>query len=127
MFIVALKLSSDDDLLAYVSFSESMQKFINMKDAILRSLYDDDLNVVQAALSIEGLAAVANPDSLLKAYDGVLTKCIKIIKKGGYSSMSACFLAKLGEFFRPREEVCRIIYIAFYLFLSIYMRSIASV
>lgn len=99
MFIVLLKLSSDDDLLAYVSNSEFVQKFINMQDAILRSLYDDDLSVVQAALSIEGLAVVANPDSLLKAYDGVLTKCIKIINKGGYSSMSACFLAQLNEFF----------------------------
>ena len=130
MFIVLLKLSSDDDLLAYVSNSEFVQKFINMQDAILCSLYDDDLSVVQAALSIEGLAVVANPDSLLKAYDGVLTKCIKIINKGGYSSMSACFLAQLNELFffkkNSREEVCRIIYIAFYLFLSIYMRSIAS-
>ncbi|KAL6903803.1 hypothetical protein ACP4OV_004616 [Aristida adscensionis] len=59
------------------------QKSINMQDAILRSMYDDDLSVVEAALSIEGLAAVASPNSLLKAYDDVLTKCIKIITKGG--------------------------------------------
>lgn len=59
-----------------------LQKLVNIQDAILRSLYDDDLSVVQAALSIEGLAAVANPESLLKAYDDVLTKCIKIINKG---------------------------------------------
>jgi U3 small nucleolar RNA-associated protein 10 len=59
-----------------------LQKLVNIQDAVLRSLYDDDLSVVQAALSIEGLAAVANPESLLKAYDDVLTKCIKIINKG---------------------------------------------
>lgn len=71
-------------MISWLNFviSEFMQKLINMQDAILRSLYDDDLSVVQAALSIEGLASVASPDSLLKAYDDVLTKCIKIINKG---------------------------------------------
>ena len=83
MFIVALKLPSSAALLVYVSISEFLQKFINMQGAIIHSLYDDDLSVVQAALSIEGLAAVASPDSLLKAYDNVLTKCIGIINKGG--------------------------------------------
>ncbi|CAN6240377.1 unnamed protein product [Urochloa humidicola] len=69
------------------------QKLVNMQDAILRSLYDDDLSVVQAALSIEGLAAVASPDSLLKAYDDVLTKCIKIINKGGSKASKASDIA----------------------------------
>ncbi|CAN6235820.1 unnamed protein product [Urochloa humidicola] len=69
------------------------QKLINMQDAILRSLYDEDLSVVQAALSIEGLAAVASPDSLLKAYDDVLTKCIKIINKGGSKASKASDIA----------------------------------
>lgn len=71
-------------MISWLNFviSEFMQKLINMQDAILRSLYDDDLSVVQAALSIEGLASVTSPDSLLKAYDDVLTKCIKIINKG---------------------------------------------
>ncbi|CAN6249618.1 unnamed protein product [Urochloa humidicola] len=69
------------------------QKLINMQGAILRSLYDDDLSVVQAALSIEGLAAVASPDSLLKAYDDVLTKCIKIINKGGSKVSKASDIA----------------------------------
>ncbi|KAJ1272131.1 hypothetical protein BS78_06G179400 [Paspalum vaginatum] len=69
------------------------QTFINMQGAILRSLYDDDLSVVQAALSIEGLAAVASPDSLLKAYDNVLTKCIGIINKGGSKASKASDVA----------------------------------
>jgi U3 small nucleolar RNA-associated protein 10 len=70
------------------------QRLINMQDAILRSMYDDDLSVVQAALSIEGLAAaVACPDSLLKAYDDVLTKCIKIINKGGSKASKASDVA----------------------------------
>lgn len=69
------------------------KKFINLQDAILRSLYDDDLSVVQAALSIEGLAAVACPDSLLKAYDNVLTVCIRIINKGGSKASKASDVA----------------------------------
>ncbi|RLM64477.1 uncharacterized protein C2845_PM16G15760 [Panicum miliaceum] len=70
------------------------QKLINMQDAILRSMYDDDLSVVQAALSIEGLAAAAAcPDSLLKAYDDVLNKCIKIINKGGSKASKASDVA----------------------------------
>ncbi|XP_047070750.1 uncharacterized protein At3g06530-like [Lolium rigidum] len=69
------------------------QKFINMQDAIIRNLYDDDLSVVQAALSIEGLAAVASPVGLLKAYDHVLAKCIDIIRKGGSKASKACDVA----------------------------------
>ncbi|TKW05794.1 hypothetical protein SEVIR_7G200000v4 [Setaria viridis] len=69
------------------------QKLVNIQDAILRSLYDDNLSVVQAALSIEGLAAVASPESLLKAYDDVLTKCIKIINKGGSKASKASDVA----------------------------------
>jgi len=74
--------SKSDDQVCVV-MSDFLQKLINMQDAILRSMYDDNLSVVQAALSIEGLAAaLACPDSLLKAYNDVLTKCIKIINKG---------------------------------------------
>lgn len=69
------------------------QKFINMQDAIIRNLYDDDLSVVQAALSIEGLAAVASPLGLLKAYDYVLAKCIDIIRKGDSKASKACDVA----------------------------------
>ncbi|KAL6651157.1 hypothetical protein ACP70R_010082 [Stipagrostis hirtigluma subsp. patula] len=69
------------------------QKFVNMQDAILRCMYDDKLSVVQAALSIEGLAAVASPSSLLKAYDDVLTRCSKIITKGGSKASKASDVA----------------------------------
>ncbi|KAF0894489.1 hypothetical protein E2562_039200 [Oryza meyeriana var. granulata] len=69
------------------------QNLINMQDAIIHNMYDDDLSVVQAALSIEGLAAVANPDSLLKVYDDLLTKCINIIQKGCPKASKACDVA----------------------------------
>ncbi|KAK3144071.1 hypothetical protein QOZ80_4AG0308450 [Eleusine coracana subsp. coracana] len=71
----------------------NQQKFINMPDAILRSLYDNDLSVVQAALSIEGLAAVTSSDSLLKAYNDLLNRCIKIITKGGSKASKASDIA----------------------------------
>lgn len=72
---------------------QNPQKFINMQDAIIRNLHDDDLSVVQAALSIEGLAAVASPGGLLKAYNDVLAKCTDIICKGGPKSSKACDVA----------------------------------
>lgn len=66
-----------------VVLSGLLQNLINMQDAIIHNMYDDDLSVVEAALSIEGLAAVASPVSLLKVYDDLLANCINIIHKGG--------------------------------------------
>jgi hypothetical protein len=82
MVLVAFGVFPPFTLLFACVISVVLQKFINMQDAIIRNLYDDDLSVVQAALSIEGLAAVASPVGLLKAYDHVLAKCIDIIRKG---------------------------------------------
>lgn len=73
---------SSVDLLTCLIY-DLLQKFINMQDAIIRNLYDDNLSVVEAALSIEGLAAIASPRGLLKAYDDLLVKCTDIIRKGG--------------------------------------------
>lgn len=53
-----------------------------MQDTIIRGLSDENLSVVQAALSIEGMAEVSSVNSLLKAYRNVLSKCIDIIMKG---------------------------------------------
>ncbi|KAF2935198.1 hypothetical protein DAI22_04g215400 [Oryza sativa Japonica Group] len=69
------------------------QNLINMQDAIIHNMYDDDLSVVEAALSIEGLAAVASPVSLLKVYDDLLANCINIIHKGGPKASKACDVA----------------------------------
>ncbi|KAL5216795.1 hypothetical protein ABZP36_008196 [Zizania latifolia] len=77
----------------FKSHNLNPQKLINMQDAILRNLYDDDLSVVQAALSIEGLASVANPVSLLKVYGDLLNKCVSIIHKGGSKASKACDVA----------------------------------
>lgn len=73
---------------------------VNVQDAILRGLYDDDLTVVQAALSIDELTGVVSPPLLLKAYRHVLSKCIEIINKGQYgiTVISNCFFFGLWVF-----------------------------
>ena len=58
-----------------------MQKLINVQDAIVRRLYDDELNVVQAALSIDGLSILIDHPCLFKAYQDVLSRCVRIIEK----------------------------------------------
>nr|CAD1844938.1 unnamed protein product [Ananas comosus var. bracteatus] len=66
---------------------------VNVQDAILRGLYDDDLTVVQAALSIDELTGIVSPPLLLKAYRHVLSKCIEIINKGVSKTSLACDVA----------------------------------
>lgn len=57
---------------------------MNVQDAIVRALHDEDLSVVRAALSIDGLARIASPPCLLKAYDHVLSRCTSIFNKSEY-------------------------------------------
>ncbi|WCJ36431.1 ARM repeat superfamily protein [Euphorbia peplus] len=51
------------------------QKVVTIRDAILSQLHDDDLKVVQAALSLEGLSQIINASDLLKALGNVLKRC----------------------------------------------------
>lgn len=59
-----------------------VQELLNVQDTIIRGLSDANLSVVQAALSIEGMAEVFSANSLLKAYQNVLSNCIDIVTKG---------------------------------------------
>lgn len=52
-----------------------IQGLITIQDAILRQLYDDDLSVVQASLSLEGLSKIISASDFLKALDNVLKRC----------------------------------------------------
>ncbi|XP_058086890.1 uncharacterized protein At3g06530 isoform X3 [Magnolia sinica] len=63
------------------------QKLVNVQEAILRRLHDDDLSVVQAALSVDGLSGIINPACLFKAFEVVLLRCIDILT--GTSSISS--------------------------------------
>ncbi|KAL5745887.1 hypothetical protein ACOSP7_027033 [Xanthoceras sorbifolium] len=55
------------------------QRLVNIQDAILRQLHDDDLTVVQAALSVHGLSEMISSSDLLEALDDVLKNCITIL------------------------------------------------
>ncbi|CAL1390897.1 unnamed protein product [Linum trigynum] len=59
-----------------------LQRLVNIKDAIFRQLHDDDLTVVQAALSIEGLPEMLSSADILKALDHVLKRCVRSLKSG---------------------------------------------
>ncbi|KAK8952929.1 hypothetical protein KSP40_PGU017461 [Platanthera guangdongensis] len=70
-----LEISSSDSL---KSSSGHQQKLVN--DALLRRLQDDDLTVVHAALSINGLSEICSPSSLLNAFHDVFLRCINMIR-----------------------------------------------
>ena len=55
-----------------------VQKLVNVQNAIVRRLHDDDLSVIQTALSV-GLAGTVDPPCLLRAYREILYRCIHII------------------------------------------------
>ncbi|XP_044468232.1 uncharacterized protein At3g06530-like [Mangifera indica] len=55
------------------------QRLVTIKDAILRQLHDDDLTVVHAALSIDGLSELISSSDLLAAMDDILKRCVNIL------------------------------------------------
>ncbi|KAJ3706936.1 hypothetical protein LUZ61_010641 [Rhynchospora tenuis] len=65
------------------------QELVNVQDAVIRGLSDENLSVVQAALCIEGMAEVFNVNSLLKTYQNVLSRCIDVITKGASDTSRA--------------------------------------
>lgn len=58
------------------------KRLVTIQDAVLCQLRDDDLTVVQAALSLKGLSEIISPSDLLKALDGVLKKCVSTLRSG---------------------------------------------
>ncbi|CAN1813501.1 Uncharacterized protein At3g06530 [Linum perenne] len=62
--------------------SVDSQRLVNIQDAVLHQLKDDDLSVVQAALSIDGLSDILGPSDILKALDHVLNRCAKSLRSG---------------------------------------------
>ncbi|MQM05219.1 hypothetical protein Taro_038031 [Colocasia esculenta] len=68
-----------------------VQKLLKFQDVILRRLHDDELSVVQAALSIDGLSGIITPPRLLNAFQDVLIRCIDILNTGAAHTISnAC-------------------------------------
>ncbi|KAG5249529.1 U3 small nucleolar RNA-associated protein and NUC211 domain-containing [Salix suchowensis] len=58
------------------------KRLVTIQDAVLCQLRDDDLTVVQAALSLKGLSEIINPDDLLEALGGVLKKSVSTLRSG---------------------------------------------
>ncbi|CAK7335892.1 unnamed protein product [Dovyalis caffra] len=58
------------------------KRLVTIQDAVLCQLRDDDLTVVQAALSLQGLSEIISPSDLLQALDGVLKKCVSTLRSG---------------------------------------------
>ncbi|KAK8586579.1 hypothetical protein V6N13_010167 [Hibiscus sabdariffa] len=58
------------------------QRLMAINDAILRQLRDDDLTVVRAALSVDGLTEIISPSDLLEALRHVLGKCLSFQTSG---------------------------------------------
>lgn len=62
---------------------------MSIQDAIVRQIYDNDLTVVQAALSVYGLSDIINYSDLLEALRSVLKKCVGILTSGECYNLNA--------------------------------------
>ncbi|KAF5743615.1 hypothetical protein HS088_TW08G00200 [Tripterygium wilfordii] len=61
-----------------ISKDVDSQRFINIRDAVLCQLRDDDLTVVQAALSLEGFSKILESSDVLEALHDVLQRCYRM-------------------------------------------------
>ena len=55
---------------------------MTVQDAILKLLRDDDLTVVQKAITLDGISDILSSSVLLKALKDVLFRCIGVLKSG---------------------------------------------
>ncbi|WZZ42003.1 uncharacterized protein At3g06530 [Brassica napus] len=58
------------------------ENLVTIQDAIVRQLWDDDLTVVQAALSLDQLPNIVTSSSLLDALLHVVSRCVGILLSG---------------------------------------------
>lgn len=73
--------------------SADSQQLITFKDAMLRGLRDDDLSVVQAALSLNRLSEIITPHCFLDAIYDVLQRCITILLSSDHGASHNLTLA----------------------------------
>ncbi|XP_077219422.1 ARM repeat superfamily protein isoform X2 [Tasmannia lanceolata] len=64
-----------------------------VQEAILRRLHDNDLSVVQAALSLVGMPGIINHTYLLKSLQDVILRCVDIPLTSTCISSQACDVA----------------------------------
>ncbi|KAF3785717.1 HEAT repeat-containing protein 1 [Nymphaea thermarum] len=55
---------------------------VNVRESLLRRLHDDDLTVVQSALTVDGLCGLIDPAVFIKALQDITLRCCNILKTG---------------------------------------------
>ncbi|GLT39857.1 hypothetical protein SLA2020_140240 [Shorea laevis] len=72
------------------------QRLVTIKDVVLHQLHDNDLTVIQAALTLEGLSEIISSSDLLKALHDVLKRCLGILTSSSSDEITlACDVAVL--------------------------------
>ncbi|KAG8390231.1 hypothetical protein BUALT_Bualt01G0062300 [Buddleja alternifolia] len=64
------------------------KRFDAIQDAIIRRLYDDDLNVVLEVLNLKNLSEMLSPSLLIEALQCVLQRCIEIVLSSSSTNTS---------------------------------------
>ncbi|KAL8051037.1 hypothetical protein ABFS82_06G118900 [Erythranthe guttata] len=64
-------------------------KFAAIQDALLRRLYDDDLNVVLAVLNLKNLSDILTAPSLIEAIHNVLQRCVELLLSSSSTNTSS--------------------------------------
>ncbi|CAN7010076.1 unnamed protein product [Brassica rapa subsp. trilocularis] len=72
------------------------ENLITIQDAIVRQLWDDDLAVVQAALSIDQLPNIVTSSSLLDALLHLVKRCVGILLSGSQNVQLAADVVALS-------------------------------
>ncbi|XP_038896984.1 uncharacterized protein At3g06530 [Benincasa hispida] len=62
------------------SKTDHLESLVTVQDAILKLLWDDDLTVVQKAISLDGISDILSSSDLLKAFKDVFFRCICILE-----------------------------------------------
>ncbi|CAN6981738.1 unnamed protein product [Brassica oleracea var. botrytis] len=72
------------------------ENLVTIQDAIVRQLWDDDLAVVQAALSLDQLPNIVTSSSLLDALLHVVKRCVEILLSGSQNVQLAADVVALS-------------------------------
>ncbi|KAF3543800.1 hypothetical protein DY000_02003729 [Brassica cretica] len=96
------------------------ENLVTIQDAIVRQLWDDDLAVVQAALSLDQLPNIVTSSSLLDALLHVVKRCVEILLSGTYYAQAmfllephffvlSMFLTSEWVLGMPERKICGVV------------------
>ncbi|OVA04123.1 BP28 [Macleaya cordata] len=94
------------------------QKLVTIQEAILRRLHDDDLSVVRAALSMDGLTKIISAPNLLEAFRDILLRCTETTSASGVPSEACdvslscldCAVLNFQDQLEYKKEVARMMF-----------------